>query len=83
MGELLDHIEDRLYDRLAEKSAAKLGVYTALLPAQHKLNDVVCRFLASRGSGEEAHTRLRDAPSRRFAPRPWPSPPAHRRSAGR
>ena len=58
-----------LYDWLAEKLAAKLGVDTALLPQPYTLNDVVCWFLASRGRREEAYTRLRgvlrDAP---FAP---------------
>ncbi|HET9975818.1 MAG TPA: toll/interleukin-1 receptor domain-containing protein, partial [Burkholderiaceae bacterium] len=48
-----------LYDWLAEKLAAKLGVDTALLPPGYTLNDVVCWFLASRGRREEAYTRLR------------------------
>ena len=48
-----------LYDWLAEKLAAKLGVDTASLPADYTLNDVVCWFLASRGRREEAYTRLR------------------------
>jgi hypothetical protein len=48
-----------LYDWLAEKLAAKLGVDTALLPTAYTLNDVVCWFLASRGRREEAYTRLR------------------------
>ena len=58
-----------LYDWLAEKLAAKLGVDTAMLPEAYTLNDVVCCFLAARGRREEAYTRLRsvlrDAP---FAP---------------
>lgn len=58
-----------LYDWLAEKLAAKLGVDTAALPVGYTLNDVVCWFLAARGRREEAYTRLRsvlrDAP---FAP---------------
>ena len=48
-----------LYDWLAEKLAAKLGVDTALLPEHYTLNDVVCWFLAARGRREEAYTRLR------------------------
>ncbi|MHB8494157.1 MAG: toll/interleukin-1 receptor domain-containing protein [Casimicrobiaceae bacterium] len=48
-----------LYDWVAEKLAAKLGVDTAQLPKPYTLNDVVCWFLASRGRREEAYTRLR------------------------
>ena len=48
-----------LYDWLAEKLAAKLGVDTALLPTPYTLNDVVCWFLSARGRREEAYTRLR------------------------
>ncbi len=48
-----------LYDWVAEKLAAKLGVDTAQLPRPYTLNDVVCWFLASRGRREEAYTRLR------------------------
>lgn len=48
-----------LYDWLAEKLAAKLGVDAALLPPGYTLNDVVCWFLAARGRREEAYTRLR------------------------
>jgi hypothetical protein len=48
-----------LYDWLAERLAAKLGVDTALLPTPCTLNDVVCWFLSARGRREEAYTRLR------------------------
>jgi len=48
-----------LYDWVAEKLAAKLGVDTSQLPRPYTLNDVVCWFLASRGRREEAYTRLR------------------------
>ena len=48
-----------LYDWLAEKLAAKLGVDTSLLPQPYTLNDVVCWFLSSRGRREEAYVRLR------------------------
>jgi len=48
-----------LYDWLAEKLAAKLGVDTAQLPTPYTLNDVVCWFLSARGRREEAYTRLR------------------------
>jgi TIR domain/SIR2-like domain len=48
-----------LYDWIAEKLAAKLGVDTAQLPQPYTLNDVVCWFLSSRGRREEAYTRLR------------------------
>ena len=48
-----------LYEWVAEKLAAKLGVDTAQLPRPYTLNDVVCWFLSSRGRREEAYTRLR------------------------
>jgi hypothetical protein len=48
-----------LYDWLAEKLAAKLGVDTTRLPVPCTLNDVVCWFLSSRGRREEAYARLR------------------------
>jgi hypothetical protein len=48
-----------LYDWLAEKLAAKLGVDTAQLPVPHTLNDVVCWFLSARGRREDTYTRLR------------------------
>jgi len=48
-----------LYDWVAEKLAAKLGVDTKDLPQPYNLNDVVCWFLASRGRREEAYTRVR------------------------
>jgi len=55
-----------LYDWLAEKLAAKLGLDTAGLPAPYTLNDVVSSYVAGRGRREEAYVRLRgilrDAP---------------------
>jgi len=48
-----------LYDWMAEKLAAKLGVDTARLPQPYTLNDVVCWFLSSRGRREDTYTRLR------------------------
>jgi hypothetical protein len=48
-----------LYDWLAEKLAAKLGVDTAQLPQPYNLNDVVCWYLSMRGRREEAYVRLR------------------------
>jgi hypothetical protein len=48
-----------LYDWIAEKLAAKLGVDLRQLPQPYTLNDVVCWFLSSRGRREEAYTRLR------------------------
>ncbi len=48
-----------LYDWIAERLAARLGIDTAQLPAQYNLNDVVCWFLGARGRREEAYTRLR------------------------
>lgn len=54
--------EDRprlLYDWIAERLAAKLGVDTRRLPQPYTLNDVVCWFLAERGRREEAYVRLR------------------------
>src|SRR5262245_46586898 len=49
----------QLYDWVAERLAAKLGVDTAELPKPYTLNDVVCWFLAARGRREEAYTRVR------------------------
>ncbi|MDE2304378.1 MAG: toll/interleukin-1 receptor domain-containing protein, partial [Gammaproteobacteria bacterium] len=61
--ELLQVATDRgprqLYDWLAEKLAARLGVDTASLPQPYSLNDVVCWYLAARGRREEAYVRLR------------------------
>ncbi len=48
-----------LFDWLAEKLAAKLGVDVSLLPKPYTLNDVVCWFLSGRGRREEAYVRLR------------------------
>jgi len=48
-----------LYEWVAEKLAAKLGVDTGQLPHPYTLNDVVCWYLASRGRREEAYTRIR------------------------
>ena len=48
-----------LYDWLADKLAAKLGVDTAQLPLPYTLNDVVCWFLSARGRREDTYTRLR------------------------
>jgi hypothetical protein len=48
-----------LYDWLAEKLAARLGVDARTLPSPFTLNDVVCQFLSARGRREEAYTRLR------------------------
>jgi len=61
--ELLQVATDRgprlLYEWLAERLAAKLGVDTSLLPQPYTLNDVVCWFLSGRGRREEAYVRLR------------------------
>src|SRR5215468_7809629 len=48
-----------LYDWLADRLAAKLGVDTSQLPQPYTLNDVVCWFLSARGRREETYTRLR------------------------
>ncbi|MBI5691394.1 MAG: toll/interleukin-1 receptor domain-containing protein [Verrucomicrobia bacterium] len=48
-----------LYDWLAERLAARLGVDLGQLPPPPTLNDVVCWYLAARGRREEAYTRLR------------------------
>jgi len=48
-----------LYDWLAEKLAARLGVDPTQLPQPYTLNDVVCWFLSSRGRREEVYTRVR------------------------
>jgi hypothetical protein len=48
-----------LYEWLAEKLAAKLGVDSEALPQPLTLNDVMCAYLAHRGRREEAYTRVR------------------------
>ena len=48
-----------LYDWMAEKLAAKLGVDTARLPEAYNLNDVVCWFLSMHGRREDTYTRMR------------------------
>ena len=48
-----------LYDWIADKLAAKLGVDTARLPSPYTLNDVVCWFLSARGRREDTYTRMR------------------------
>jgi hypothetical protein len=48
-----------LYDWIADKLAAKLGVDTTRLPSPYTLNDVVCWFLAARGRREDTYTRMR------------------------
>jgi hypothetical protein len=48
-----------LYDWIADKLAAKLGVDTARLPNPYTLNDVVCWFLSARGRREDTYTRMR------------------------
>lgn len=48
-----------LYEWLAEKLAAKLGVDTGVLPEPLTLNDVMCAYLGQRGRREEAYTRVR------------------------
>ncbi len=48
-----------LYEWLAEKLAARLGVDLIGLSTPFSLNDVVCAYLAKRGRREEAYTRIR------------------------
>jgi len=48
-----------LYDLIAEKLAAKLGVDVSKLPDPYSLNDVVCWFLSSHGRREDTYTRMR------------------------
>ncbi len=48
-----------LYEWMADKLAAKLGVDTSRLPSPLTLNDVVCWFLATRGRREDTYTRMR------------------------
>jgi hypothetical protein len=66
-----------LYDWLAEKLAARLGVELSQLPSPYTLNDVVCWFLAARGRREEAYVRLRSI----LKDAPLEPPPALRRLA--
>lgn len=49
----------QLYDWLAEKLAAKLGIDASVLPQPYNLNDVVCWYQSMRGRREEAYVRLR------------------------
>jgi hypothetical protein len=48
-----------LYDWIAEKLAAKLGVDVSMLPDEYTLNDVVCWFLSTHGRREDTYTRMR------------------------
>lgn len=48
-----------LYDWLAGRLAAKLGIAPAALPPSPNLNDVVVQFLSHRGRREDAYTRIR------------------------
>src|SRR6185295_5016133 len=48
-----------LYDWMADRLAAKLGVDTSRLPQPYTLNDVVCWFLSSHGRREDTYTRMR------------------------
>jgi len=48
-----------LYDWMAERLAAKLGVDTTRLPEGYTLNDVVCWFLSTHGRREDTYTRMR------------------------
>ncbi|MGA8709391.1 MAG: toll/interleukin-1 receptor domain-containing protein [Steroidobacteraceae bacterium] len=48
-----------LYDWLAERLAARLGIDTSQLPPSYTLNDVICLFQAARGRREEAYVRVR------------------------
>jgi hypothetical protein len=66
-----------LYEWVAEKLAARLGVDTSQLRAPYTLNDVVCWFLSTRGRREEAYTRLRSV----FRDANFMPPPALRRLA--
>ena len=64
VGPELLHVETEsgsrlLYDWMAEKLAAKLGVDTAQLPEGYTLNDVVCWFLSTHGRREDTYTRMR------------------------
>ena len=60
-----------LYEWLAEKLAARLGVDTDGLPQPLSLNDVVCCYLGERGRREEVYTRLRSIMREvQFAPPP-------------
>ena len=48
-----------LYDWMADKLAAKLGVDISRLPKPYTLNDVVCWHLSTRGRREDTYTRMR------------------------
>ena len=48
-----------LYDWLAERLAARLGIDTSELATGYNLNDVFCLFQAARGRREEAYVRVR------------------------
>ncbi len=49
----------QLYDWLAERLAAKLGLATTDLPQPYTLNDVANWYMATRGRREEIYVRLR------------------------
>jgi len=64
VGPELLHVETEsgsrlLYDWMAEKLAAKLGVDVSRLPEDYTLNDVVCWFLSTHGRREDTYTRMR------------------------
>lgn len=48
-----------LYDWLAGRLSAKLGIAADSLPPSPTLNDVVVQFLSQRGRREDAYTRIR------------------------
>lgn len=57
-----------LYDWMADKLAAKLGVDTARLPRPYTLNDVVCWFLSARGRRAKTSPRCRGSGPRSTPP---------------
>jgi hypothetical protein len=64
VGPELLHVETErgprlLYDWMAEKLAAKLGVDVSRLPEDYTLNDVVCWFQSTHGRREDTYTRMR------------------------
>ncbi len=48
-----------LYDWIAERLAAKLGVDVSRLPSPYTINDVVCWYLSTHGRREDTYVRVR------------------------
>ena len=61
-----------LYDWIAERLAARLGVDTSGLPQPYTINDVVCWHLACHGRREDTYARMRSVVRESTFPTPRP-----------